>query len=124
MAMDAKLDTALERLRVCEELESRALQAVWAFGSRSRDEAAEDSDLDLGVLCDPPLGLEAARVSDRIACALGIDVDVVDLASASGTLAWEILTRGKWSSKPKSGPSRSSCAARVGQPKTTPAATA
>jgi predicted nucleotidyltransferase len=89
-----EVEKALDRLCDAEALRSRSLRAVWLFGSHARGQPRPASDLDLAVLCDPPLGLERTRLMDQLARELGRDVDVIDLATASATLAWEILTTG------------------------------
>jgi predicted nucleotidyltransferase len=90
-----EVDQALECLCRAGALGSRRLRAVWLFGSHARGEPGPESDLDLALLCDPPLGLERTRLMDQIGRELGRDVDVIDLATASPTLAWEILTSGR-----------------------------
>jgi predicted nucleotidyltransferase len=74
---------------------ARRVTACWAFGSRAAGTASPGSDVDIAVLCDPPLGLERARVMDIAGRAVGMDVDVIDLASAPPSLRWEIITSGK-----------------------------
>lgn len=74
---------------------ARHVQAIWLFGSHARSEARVDSDIDLAVLCEPPLGAERLAVMDRVGNALGVDVDVVDLALAPPVLAWEVVTAGR-----------------------------
>ncbi len=93
--MTKELDKALDCLRDAETLRSRSLRAVWLFGSHARGQSKPGSDLDLAVLCDPPLGLERTRLMDQLARELGRNVDVIDLATTSATLAWEILTSGR-----------------------------
>ena len=93
------LDFAASRvaLLVAEASErlGRRVQGVWVFGSFVTGRATVASDFDLGVLCDPPLGLERARVGDDVARAIDRDVDVIDLATAPAALAWEIVTSGE-----------------------------
>jgi hypothetical protein len=51
--------------------------------------------VDLAVLCAPSLDLiDRARLMDRIGLMTGADIDVIDLATAQPSLAWEILTTG------------------------------
>ena len=83
-----------ERVRLAAEAIGRSVAATWVFGSFSRDDANAASDVDVAVLCDPPLGWERARIADIVAREIGRDVDVVDLASAPPGLAWEIVTTG------------------------------
>ena len=93
--MQLQIDRAVSELTRCPVLRGRSLHAVWIFGSHARGAAGPGSDIDLGVLCDPPLGLEIAVLIDRLGRAIGGEVDVIDLTTTSATLAWEILTSGK-----------------------------
>ena len=68
------------------------LAAVYVFGSAARGDARADSDLDLAIVVDGPLapGLrEEARLA--VEDGLGIDVDLVDLATASPILGRQVL---------------------------------
>ncbi|QTN19079.1 nucleotidyltransferase domain-containing protein [Brevundimonas sp. AJA228-03] len=72
------------------------LAAVYVFGSAARGDARADSDLDLAIVVDGPLapGLrEEARLA--VEDGLGIDVDLVDLATASPILGREVLREGR-----------------------------
>ena len=78
-----------------ERLGAGRVRAIWLFGSRARGEQGPGSDLDLAVLADPALSvMERARLMDLVGIEIGMDVDVVDLATAQPALAWEILTTG------------------------------
>ena len=82
--------------RLVELLEGRRAHAVWAFGSRARGKARAGSDLDLGLLCEPPLDVfERGRHGDLLAMEIGVDVDLVDLKTANPILAWEVVTTGR-----------------------------
>jgi predicted nucleotidyltransferase len=93
----ARFDPArlLAAITACPVLRGHELIAVWLFGSERRGSAHRDSDLDLGVLCSPPLGLDATALGDQLGRSLGCDVDAIDMASVSATLAWEIITSGR-----------------------------
>ncbi len=93
MAFDAR--TVGRLLRESKVLSGHALQGVWLFGSEARGTAHAESDLDLAILCEPPLGIERATLMDDLGLALGRDVDVIDLRSANPTLVWEIVTTGR-----------------------------
>jgi uncharacterized protein len=71
------------------------LQGAWLFGSRARGEQRPSSDFDLAVLTAPALGLNRLAVAERIARDLGADVDLIDLRTATATLAWEVITTGR-----------------------------
>ncbi|MBI2388266.1 MAG: nucleotidyltransferase domain-containing protein [Deltaproteobacteria bacterium] len=86
---------AVDALTAAPELVGRALHAVWLFGSRARGAAHEGSDVDLAVLCSPVLGNDRFALADRVASAAGVEVDVIDLATANAPLAWEVVTTGR-----------------------------
>lgn len=92
--MHESLARILELLKSSDLLGERRLLGVWVFGSHARGEVRGDSDVDLGVLCEPPLGLERTRWMEALSRAAGVEVDVIDLASTSATLAWEVITTG------------------------------
>jgi predicted nucleotidyltransferase len=73
----------------------RKVLGVWLFGSHAQERARADSDVDLAILCEPPLGLNRTRAMDAVGRELGADVDVIDLATTSPALAWEVLTTGR-----------------------------
>lgn len=60
---------------------------VWAFGSRAKGQAKEYSDLDLAIITDQPLSLDAgaALAEDFSESDLPWKVDVVDWAATSET---------------------------------------
>ena len=69
--------------------------ACWAFGSRAAGQGKPGSDVDLAVLCEPPLGLERAKVMDIVGRVLKVDIDLVDMATAPPGLRWEVITTGR-----------------------------
>ena len=72
------------------------VQAVYAFGSRAEGAARPDSDLDLAVLAARPLDpVDRFDVQEAVAAALGLDVDLVDLRSASTVMRVEVLRTGQ-----------------------------
>ena len=71
-------------------------QAVYAFGSRADGTARAASDLDLAVLAPAPLDAVARwEAQEALAAALGVDVDLVDLRSASTVMRAEVLRSGR-----------------------------
>ncbi len=66
------------------------------FGSLAAGKARPDSDLDLAVADDKPLGVDArmALVAD-LAERVGRPVDLIDLTSAGEPLLGQILTHGR-----------------------------
>lgn len=89
------LVVAMQELGSDPAFAHRRLQAVWLFGSQARGDAGPESDLDLGILCDPPLEAERLALADRLGNILGVDVDAIDLPSSSAVLTWEIVTSGR-----------------------------
>lgn len=72
------------------------VQLAYLFGSETRGEARAGSDVDVAVLSDGPLGLDAdGRIRDALAAALRRPVDLVDLATAPPLLLRKILGGGK-----------------------------
>ena len=85
--MDTDLSPLLDRVP--------GLQAAYVFGSRATGDARPDSDLDVAVLAPAPLDpVERFRVQERLAAHLGLDVDLVDLRSASTVMRAEVLRTG------------------------------
>ena len=71
-------------------------RAVYLFGSRAGGVARPDSDLDLAVLPPRPLGaVERFDAQEALALALAVDVDLVDLLSASTVMRAEVLRTGR-----------------------------
>jgi len=88
--------SAALRTELADAFPSCRLLGAWVYGSRARDEARADSDLDIAVLCDLPL--DAMRLFDcgaRLGARLGIPVDLVDLRRAGGLLRVEATHHGK-----------------------------
>lgn len=87
----AELEALRERL-----LEEDDILVAIAFGSLTRGEARQHSDVDIGVLASRPLTAERRRellrsVGERI----GRPVDLVDLRNAGVSVLREILRNGK-----------------------------
>ena len=71
-------------------------RALYLFGSRAEGAARPDSDLDLAVLPPRPLDpVERFDAQEALAAALGVDVDLVDLLSASTVMRAEVLRSGR-----------------------------
>ncbi|HKQ70061.1 MAG TPA: nucleotidyltransferase domain-containing protein [Polyangiaceae bacterium] len=86
---------AIDLLLKWSGMATRRVDAIWLFGSHASDSAGPDSDVDLAVLCEPPLTLDRARAMDELGRALGGDIDIIDLATATPPLRWEIITTGR-----------------------------
>ncbi len=73
-----------------------AVLAAWIFGSRARGDAGPSSDLDVAVLLAPGApGDVLSRLSGALSAALGVEVDVLDLARSSPVLGFEIVRAGR-----------------------------
>lgn len=70
--------------------------AVYLFGSHAAGAAHRDSDVDLAVLADAPLGdNERWQLAQTLAVMLGRDVDLVDLLRASTVMRVQVIDSGK-----------------------------
>ncbi len=70
--------------------------AAYLFGSRAEGAECAASDVDLAVLL--PEHRDAVglwETGERIARALGADVDLLDLRAASTVMQWQIVTTGR-----------------------------
>lgn len=70
--------------------------AVYVFGSVASGQEGRESDLDLCVLNDGPLGPVALfDIASSLADAAGRHVDLVDLRAASTVLQYQIVAKGR-----------------------------
>lgn len=66
--------------------------ALYLFGSRTRGDARDDSDVDLAVLFAEPQKLSAViELEARFESAIGHSVDLVDVGRASAFLALDVV---------------------------------
>lgn len=93
--VDPLIPQAVEATLTSAPMQQRRVIACWAFGSRVVGKGRAGSDVDLAVLCEPPLGLERAKVMDVVGRAVGADIDLIDMASAPAGLRWEVITTGR-----------------------------
>jgi predicted nucleotidyltransferase len=78
------------------------LCAVYLFGSRARGDSHRASDHDLAFLAARPLdALARWELQERVAAALGTDVDLVDLRRASAVLRARVVTEGEVVMEPR-----------------------
>ena len=70
--------------------------AVYQFGSSVAGTTHRRSDVDVAVLAPSRLGTtERFDLQERVAAALGRDVDLVDLRSASTVMAMQVVSTGE-----------------------------
>ncbi|MFM8703993.1 MAG: type VII toxin-antitoxin system MntA family adenylyltransferase antitoxin [Planctomycetia bacterium] len=94
VATAALTDVLLEEL--ARAFPDRRLLGAWLYGSRARDEARGDSDIDVGVLCDRNLDpVTLFDTKGRLEARLGAAVDLVDLRQAGGLLRVEATHHGR-----------------------------
>lgn len=68
------------------------VQTVYLFGSRVRGDASAASDVDLGILFRESVGIrDVVLLESKLAEALGVGVDLVDVGSCRTFLALEII---------------------------------
>lgn len=67
-------------------LKERGIARVRLFGSYARNEARPDSDVDLLVDLDQPLGLDLFRVEEELALKLGAKVQMVTDAALTNRI--------------------------------------
>ena len=74
---------------------SPGLIAVYVFGSTAAGDSRPGSDVDLAALCDAPMSPEDRwALQERVAAALGRDVDLVDLRGASTVMRMQVVSTG------------------------------
>ena len=73
------LETILEKLRAYKpELQRKyPISRLGVFGSYARGEAKENSDIDIAVELNGPMGLNFVEMADEIERLFGVKVDVV-----------------------------------------------
>jgi uncharacterized protein len=72
------------------------LRVVWLFGSHARGDAHAESDVDLAVLADAPLGAEACfALRTDLEDLIGVDVDLIDLLTADDVLRVQAIEHGR-----------------------------
>ena len=94
MIRDVVRSEAIRRIRAhLGELRALAVSSISIFGSVARDQATPDSDIDILVEFDGPIGyFHLFRVRQRLQEILGIRVDLATPASIRPELRDSILT--------------------------------
>jgi predicted nucleotidyltransferase len=72
-------------------LASQGVSRVRLFGSHARDQAGPESDVDLIVDLDRPLGLRFFAVQDEVSARLGIKVDLVTETALASDIRYAAL---------------------------------
>lgn len=91
-----RAEQRLERARAMILEAMPGLLAIYVFGSTARGQASDDSDLDLAVLGTEPVPpTHLYRLARSLESQLGIDVDLVDLLTASTVLKREVIALGR-----------------------------
>ncbi|MEI8206461.1 MAG: nucleotidyltransferase domain-containing protein [Kiritimatiellales bacterium] len=93
------------QLLAVSEITSRAKEVLHAeqglklailYGSAATGKMRADSDVDIALLLDRPLGAERKmELISRLESELRRDVDVIDLFSLSGTILKQVLHKGR-----------------------------
>ena len=90
---------------IVEQLEAALgdeVQAIYLFGSRGRNDARTDRDWDVALLSSRRLdAVERWHLQERIASALGSNVDLVDLRTASAVMRVQVLKDGRLLADPQ-----------------------
>lgn len=72
------------------------VEAITLFGSRADGTATDSSDLDLAVLLPGPIEpVKLWEAGEAIARRLNVDVDLIDLRTASTVMQFQIITTGR-----------------------------
>jgi len=88
----------LNKSLVIESVRSKIdnVKLIYLFGSFASGEQHADSDLDIAILPVKALdNLTRWQIAQELACELDIDVDLVDLNTASTVLCQQVITQGK-----------------------------
>ncbi len=91
-APSAALDESIRSIVSTEP----AVVGAWLFGSRARGSERASSDADVAVLLEHGASKDIlTRLAAALTTELGIDADVVDLASSTPVLGFEIVAHGR-----------------------------
>lgn len=72
------------------------LKLIYLFGSYAQGTQHHNSDIDIAVLADASLdNITRWHIAEKLASELDIDVDLVDLRTASTVLCQQVVTQGK-----------------------------
>lgn len=88
----------LDKSLVIESVRSKIenVKLIYLFGSFASGQQRADSDLDIAILPIKALdNLTRWQIAQELACELDIDVDLVDLNTASTVLCQQVITQGQ-----------------------------
>lgn len=88
----------LNKSLVIESVRSKIdnVKLIYLFGSFASGEQHADSDLDIAILPMKALdNLTRWQIAQDLACELDIDVDLIDLNSASTVLCQQVISQGQ-----------------------------
>jgi uncharacterized protein len=91
---DVSLDRIIELLKDEEEIlkEDFGIQRIGVFGSYARGDQKEDSDVDILVELERPLGLAFIDLKGHLEELLGLNVDLVTIKALRPEFAQRILS--------------------------------
>lgn len=86
----------LDRKITCVMARHPSVILAILFGSMAKDQARNDSDLDIAVATSPPLTAQThLAIIEDLALAVGRPVDLIDLDRTHNPLLQQILTKGR-----------------------------
>lgn len=72
------------------------LQALYLFGSYADGSATKNSDIDVAYLSSNPLSnIETWKLSQKLALALSLNVDLVELSMTNTIFRYQIISKGE-----------------------------
>ena len=93
-----RYDDTMDLVGATERLRTRVpgLRVLWLYGSRARGDVRTDSDVDLALLADAPVGLEELLALQLdLADLVGADVDLVDVFTADDVFRAQVIEHGR-----------------------------
>jgi len=88
----------LDKYHVIKSVRSKIpnVKLLYLFGSFASGEQHANSDLDIAILPVKALdNLSRWQIAQELACELNIDVDLIDLNTASTVLCQQVITQGQ-----------------------------
>ena len=88
----------LDKQKIVDMLKSElpTISAIYLFGSQKGGSTTKESDVDIAYLCDKKLSsVERWELSEKLALALSMDVDLVDLSDTNTIFRYQIISTGE-----------------------------